>query len=289
MPSRIISSPALTGETLYAGCEDGNLFALDAASGRELWRFRTGDAIYSSPAVDGGTVFVGSDDGGLYALTGSGESARDLWRAVYWDEKLSGRYFRGGLAIREVLVGAGYTELDAESLPAFLAARVQDGAPSTVVFATDALPPEAVDAPEGTLPLVRRYLEAGGRIVWPGGPPLAIRCEAKTGKILGFDRDATRRILGVAQDTRNTSIDELMSTATPEGVAWGLPEWSMGSLPLASGDGVVVLARDSNGSPDAWVKEFGVGGAFVRIWGRSRPMGDPDLARRVAEHTIGKN
>ncbi len=283
MPSRIISSPAVTGDTLYAGCEDGHMFALDAASGRELWRFATGDGIYSSPVADAGTVFVGSDDGALYAFTSSGESARTAWRAVFWDEKSSGRYFRGGRAIRELLVGAGYVELDAESLPSFLSARAQDRAPSVVVFATDAMPSEAVDAPEGGTALVRQYLDAGGRIVWPGGPPLAIRCESRTGKVLGFDIGAMPRILGVAADTRNTSAEELASSATPEGIEWGMPKWWIGSLAVPSPEGLTVLGTDSKGRPSAWMKRFGERGSFVRVWGRERAMSDPALLRRVAE------
>ena len=34
----------------------------------ELWRFKTGDAVYSSPAVSGGIVYCGSYDDCIYAL-----------------------------------------------------------------------------------------------------------------------------------------------------------------------------------------------------------------------------
>ncbi len=87
------SSPALAGGKLYVGSADGTLYALDPASGREIWRFDTeGHAlesgkfgfdrrtIQSSPAVADGRVFVGSRDGFLYARgCRDREAARGGW------------------------------------------------------------------------------------------------------------------------------------------------------------------------------------------------------------------
>ena len=56
----IWSSPAVSGGLVYVGSNDGYLYALDAASGTERWRFGDGRVI-SSPAVSGGLVYVGSD------------------------------------------------------------------------------------------------------------------------------------------------------------------------------------------------------------------------------------
>jgi len=69
------ASPALGsgGTVVYAGSEDGSLYAVDAASGTQLWSQATGGAVYSSPAVDGaGNVYFGSNDGKVYALTSTG-------------------------------------------------------------------------------------------------------------------------------------------------------------------------------------------------------------------------
>ena len=35
---------------------------------RRKWRYTTGDIVFSSPAVANGVVYVGSDDGNVYAL-----------------------------------------------------------------------------------------------------------------------------------------------------------------------------------------------------------------------------
>jgi len=50
-------APAVTGGIVYAGGNDGNLYALDAVDGAELWRVASGP--FSSATVDDGTVYVG--------------------------------------------------------------------------------------------------------------------------------------------------------------------------------------------------------------------------------------
>ncbi len=67
-PDDINSSPALASGVLYFGCNDGFLYALDAATGAEKAKFKTGGAIWSSPWPGNGVVFVGSDDGSVYAI-----------------------------------------------------------------------------------------------------------------------------------------------------------------------------------------------------------------------------
>ena len=64
---RIVSSPALHDGVLFFGSDDGLLYAVDAATGRERWRLRTGGPVAASPAVAGGRVYVGSYDGKFYA------------------------------------------------------------------------------------------------------------------------------------------------------------------------------------------------------------------------------
>jgi outer membrane protein assembly factor BamB len=62
------SSPVAVGGTVFVGSFDGNLYAIDEATGGERWRFATGGRIYSSPAVAHGLVYFGSADGSLYAV-----------------------------------------------------------------------------------------------------------------------------------------------------------------------------------------------------------------------------
>ncbi|MFO8184848.1 MAG: PQQ-binding-like beta-propeller repeat protein [Candidatus Aegiribacteria sp.] len=62
------SSPALVDDVLYFGCNDGNMRAVNAASGSVLWSFSTVCGICGEPAVDSTTVYFGGQDGYVYAL-----------------------------------------------------------------------------------------------------------------------------------------------------------------------------------------------------------------------------
>jgi outer membrane protein assembly factor BamB len=53
---------------LYIGSTDGFLYALDAATGKPLWKFKTQDQALSPPAIDDDTLFLSSTDGSLYAM-----------------------------------------------------------------------------------------------------------------------------------------------------------------------------------------------------------------------------
>jgi outer membrane protein assembly factor BamB len=69
------SSPAVANGVLYAGSNDSNLYAVNAATGAQLWRFTTGNAVEASPVVANGVVYAGSDDGNLYAFDLAGGTA----------------------------------------------------------------------------------------------------------------------------------------------------------------------------------------------------------------------
>ena len=61
-------------------CYDNYVYALDAATGNERWRFETGREVNSSPTVADGTVFVGSFDNRVYALDAEVEGSSECSR-----------------------------------------------------------------------------------------------------------------------------------------------------------------------------------------------------------------
>jgi outer membrane protein assembly factor BamB len=63
-----VSSPAITGDTVYIGSGDHNVYALNAKSGAVRWKFTTGNVVHATPALAGGIVFIGSWDRNFYAL-----------------------------------------------------------------------------------------------------------------------------------------------------------------------------------------------------------------------------
>jgi eukaryotic-like serine/threonine-protein kinase len=79
-----LSSAAVVGGTAYFGSGDGNVYALEAQSGKLKWKFATGDVVHASPAVADGMVFVGSWDSYFYAL--DAESGQLKWRFKTGDD-----------------------------------------------------------------------------------------------------------------------------------------------------------------------------------------------------------
>ena len=73
-----LSSPTISEDTLYVGSGDGNVYALDAASGALRWKFHTGDVVHASPAIANGLVYIGSWDSYFYAI--DAKTGKEHWR-----------------------------------------------------------------------------------------------------------------------------------------------------------------------------------------------------------------
>jgi outer membrane protein assembly factor BamB len=71
------SSAAVVNGAVYAGAYDGNVYALNAATGAKLWSFNTGNLVLSSPAIANGVAYVGSENGSVYALKAA--TGTKLW------------------------------------------------------------------------------------------------------------------------------------------------------------------------------------------------------------------
>jgi outer membrane protein assembly factor BamB len=79
------ASPAIAGGRVYVGSWDSYFYALDAATGAEVWRFKTGEdpeihnqvGIQSSATVANGTVYFGCRDSKFYALDAA--TGKPLW------------------------------------------------------------------------------------------------------------------------------------------------------------------------------------------------------------------
>lgn len=63
-----LSSPAVWNGAVHFGSGDGNVYALDAATGAVKWKYQTGDVVHASPAIADGMLFIGSWDSWFYAL-----------------------------------------------------------------------------------------------------------------------------------------------------------------------------------------------------------------------------
>jgi outer membrane protein assembly factor BamB len=76
--ARVVSSPVWRDGTVLFGSDDGNVYAVDAATGRQRWMTHTGGPVASTPALSGDRAFAVSYDGRLYAL--DVRSGEVLWK-----------------------------------------------------------------------------------------------------------------------------------------------------------------------------------------------------------------
>jgi len=72
------SSPMAVGDTLYLGTDKTNVVALRASDGKVLWQFNSPAAIKASPSFHDGRVFVADYESGIFCL--DARSGRLLWR-----------------------------------------------------------------------------------------------------------------------------------------------------------------------------------------------------------------
>lgn len=65
---KVISSPAIHGDTLYVGSTSGTLYAINRLTGEKKWQYAVKARVTSSPAVAGGLVYLNAFDGNFYAV-----------------------------------------------------------------------------------------------------------------------------------------------------------------------------------------------------------------------------
>lgn len=289
------SSPTVGDSLVYFGDGGGNVFAVHARDGAEQWRFKTRDRIFSSPIVNEGVVYIGSDDGYLYALTGATSNvsnARKAKRAVYWEASTGFNWFRHGIdeQIRDYFVREGYEKLDAQGLAVFMREGIAHKSPSVVVFAANRVPATVIDD-SSEAALLRKYLNAGGKVVWLGAPPLVYKRDPKTDQVTELDFTIPERIVGVRyQGPSAIGVGGwYRSSVTREGMQWGLlRDWWIGGFAVNEDQVSTVLGRDEQGRASAWAKNYGgpKGTGLVQLWHQREKQEDWLAIKTVAEYGL---
>lgn len=70
--------PLVAGNTVHVGSADGGLHAVDAGSGRRLWRFAAPGRIRHGAAADAGHIYLVSEPGSVHAL--DPRTGEERWR-----------------------------------------------------------------------------------------------------------------------------------------------------------------------------------------------------------------
>ncbi len=240
-------------------------------------------ALVSSPTARDDALYVGTTGGSIVAIEQANPQVPRL--AVFYDSTPERQaYGPGARMAREYFQTRGYELLSAESLARFMAARVADSLPSAIVFAIDVLP-ASVAPDDSDTALVRRYLNAGGKIVWAGPPP-ALRHDAQ-GNITAFQRARMDSLLGVPATALRGDRDVVRPDAS--GLAWGIDRWFPGIYPIAAGGMTQPLALDAEGLTSAWVRVYRPdrpGSGFVQLWGMGASYERLPAMRAVAEYGL---
>jgi hypothetical protein len=216
----------------------------------------------------------------ITAPAGAGSVAWE--RAVYYDASYPWTWAGSApLWVRDVLAADGYDVVDATELRTWMDDRISDGLPAVVVFSQDVAPDTVLEEQSSQCTL-RRYLDAGGKIVWFGDVPLYYQGHAGGGQTV-WGVDGSINVLGF--NAAGGAWDGAQDVSfTPDGTAWGLTDTWPSQRPALPA-GLRVLAEDTEGNAAAWVRHYvaeDTHRGFVRF--RDTPdIPNVDDLRRLAE------
>ncbi|HEY1547106.1 MAG TPA: PQQ-binding-like beta-propeller repeat protein, partial [Kofleriaceae bacterium] len=98
----VVASPTLADNRVYVGSYDGNLYALDAATGAVAWKRDLGARIASSAAVSDGVVYVLGYDAKLHALDAA--TGAPKWTfATKGEHRFTATHLHGALPAAEAM------------------------------------------------------------------------------------------------------------------------------------------------------------------------------------------
>jgi len=205
-----------------------------------------------------------------------------VWdRAAYWDSRYPYAWGGDGVAMRDALKAAGYTILDADQLKTWMTARIADKKPSVVVLCKDIVPDTVAETMSATCTL-RKYLDAGGKIVFYADIPFW-NVGHNNGSSTNWAGSGAPAVLGIPEVIQWDSFTQVNITGA--GMRWGLTGTWASQRPI-SGAGLTVLATDASGNAAAWVKHFVTGDkyrGFVRLFDTVGTP-SPDDVIRLAEY-----
>jgi outer membrane protein assembly factor BamB len=140
----VISSPVVSDRFVYFGCLDSVFYALDLATGRTAWTFRTKGEIRSTACIEEDRLYLNGGDGNLYCL--NKKSGKLLWTFSTQGEKKHdfADYYQSSPVLRQnrLFFGSGDGQvyaLDSESGALVWSYQTGDVVHATPAVANDRL------------------------------------------------------------------------------------------------------------------------------------------------------
>ncbi len=195
-------------------------------------------------------------------------------RVVYCDPRYPVSWL-GDALLGERLAAGGLQALDADGLRAWMLLAIQEGAAGTCcVMGRDIVPDTVCEEPSPRA-LIRRYLEAGGRVVWSGDVPFYYQGRANGSQVC-WGVEGQKGVLGLDPYRESPVTPEV----TDEGRSWGLADAGAGHRSQREGEVTAVLARAGEGLACSWLLTFNKsvpGSGFVRCHVGAAPGTDDGL------------
>ena len=216
-------------------------------------------------------------------LTAGQTQASPYDRVAYYDASSGTAWAGDGAPVRDALQQAGYRVVNAAELKTWMDARIADKRLSVVVMCRDVVPVTVAETMTATC-TIRRYLDAGGKVVWYSDWPFYYCGTTST----TWGSNGAVQVLGFNASSGPNDQNQLV-TITDIGRRWGLTTPWSSTRPTSPTitPNLEVLARDNNGNAAGWVKHYVPGDTFrgfVRIDDHSgAPVNIPQLMA-VAEY-----
>src|SRR4030042_36014 len=176
-------------------------------------------------------------------------------RALYWDDDYPSAWAGGATTIRDALEAAGYMVLDAAQLKSWMDGHIKDKALSVVVMCKDSVPDTVAESMNSSC-TIRKYLDAGGKVVWYSDIPFYYQGHADGSNTTWGDAGGSS-VLGfnAASATRDTYNEVIITEA---GIAWGLTTTWQSQRPTSATatTNFTVLAVDNAGNATAWANHY---------------------------------
>lgn len=259
----VFAGLTLAGDALLAADFSGTAYALDRRNGTLLWQFPLGARALAAPVASGDMVYLASDRGVLFALdVNRSASPRLPARRIVASQAAPGdksySWFQGGVdaALLAQFRAAGYESVDEAALAALMAAQRRDGPRSVIVLADNRMPARLTDERDAP-PLVRRYLDNGGKLVVLGPNPLAYVTDPTTGELVDIDFRRPARTFDIAFAPPQEVAGYYAAAPTPAGRAIGLRRPCVGYSAVVPQAHLTVLAADEFGRAQAWLRDYG--------------------------------
>ncbi|MEW6200381.1 MAG: hypothetical protein AB1546_00270 [bacterium] len=203
----------------------------------------------------------------MLSLTSINTIFADDCKAVYYDKDYPVSWVSRSAAEEFTNFAAilGFKVMDVEALGQWMKGRVSEGAQNCLlIMAQDVAPLQIVEATPTPTALFRKYLDAGGSVIWFGDVPFYYVGKPGDEKIT-WDYLGGRGVLGI--DTVGNWKGRSASHLTAEGEKLSLKTTCEGTRALPVKDVSTALALDADGNASSWIKSYRSGSpGFIRLW-----------------------